>query len=212
MGHGPSASRLGAFVQTAFHRCRRDDPPSQALRRVNAAILDAYSAESDDGYTTAFRGVLNSNSHRLKYAAAAQEAMVIGEHGEITRLEATGALLGVSAEAAYAERVVDIPAQSLLIVATDGAFDEQLPGLTFDSASQVARQFRNDSPRQVIDALLHFRMGDSADARRCRHRLRSMLISSLRPSIEKDAAVRSASQAFATSKLRRPRRGSPWPR
>jgi serine phosphatase RsbU (regulator of sigma subunit) len=160
MGHGPSASRLGAFVQTAFHRCRRDDPPSQALRRVNAAILDAYSAESDDGYTTAFRGVLNSNSHRLKYAAAAQEAMVIGEHGEITRLEATGALLGVSAEAAYAERVVDIPAQSLLIVATDGAFDEQLPGLTFDSASQVARQFRNDSPRQVIDALLHFRMGD----------------------------------------------------
>jgi len=68
--------------------------------------------------------------------------MVIGEHGEITRLESFCGASRLKRGIRIHGRVVDIPVESLLIVAIDGSFDEQVWGFTFDSLHASSAKVR----------------------------------------------------------------------
>jgi sigma-B regulation protein RsbU (phosphoserine phosphatase) len=167
-GHGIPAAMVAIMTWLAFAEASRGDPkPGEVLAAMNQRLLDL----ADERFVTAFYGVLERKTRRLRYANAGHPFPIrySARTGEAAELLARGFLLGVMAEEMYVERVVDLEPGDRLVLFTDGVADcrdergetfghdrvrDLLPSLAKGTAAQVTEgyvkelnRFRGDAKR-----------------------------------------------------------------
>jgi serine phosphatase RsbU (regulator of sigma subunit)/CBS domain-containing protein len=165
-GHGIPAAMVAIMTRLAFAEASRGHPkPGEVLAAMNERLLDL----ADERFVTAFYGVLERKTRRLRYANAGHPFPIrySAQTGEATELPARGFLLGVMAEEMYAERVVDLEPGDRLVLFTDGVADcrdergetfghdrvrDLLPSLAKGTAAQINEGFVKELNRFRGDA------------------------------------------------------------
>lgn len=137
--HGlPSAMMMASTRAYVRSHADADESPDAILTHVNSCLTRELPP---DKFVTLLCAELDPATRRVRYASAGHPpALMLGPDGEIeARLEATGPLLGVLAEASY--RLVETPALlpgRMLVLLTDGVLecpDER--GLLFEEERPV---------------------------------------------------------------------------
>jgi serine phosphatase RsbU (regulator of sigma subunit) len=165
-GHGIPAAMVAIMTRLAFVEASRGDPnPGEVLAAMNQRLLDL----ADERFVTAFYGVLERKTRRLRYANAGHPFPIqySARTGEVAELPARGFLLGVMAEEMYAEQVVDLEPGDRLVLFTDGVADcrdergetfghdrvrDLLPSLAKGTAAQITERYVKELNRFRGDA------------------------------------------------------------
>ncbi|MCL5735533.1 MAG: SpoIIE family protein phosphatase [Actinobacteria bacterium] len=116
-GHGIPAARLATLVKDTVRAfAHQFGRPHLVLREANRLLV----TKGRNGFVTAFLGFLDVETGELTYSSAGHMPPLLA-CPVVGALEAPGGLpLGVFAEARYRDHKVIIPAESLLLLYTDG--------------------------------------------------------------------------------------------
>lgn len=156
-GLGPALviAQFRALVRAAL---ARDGEPDRVAAAVNALLCDDLP---DDRFVTAFFGLLDPASHRLRLASAAHAPILLYRPGpdEVVDLarDCAGLPAGVDADAVYGPPAqVELEPGDLLVVLTDGfiewsARDHTLFG--FERLAGVVRRHHALPAADLIDQL-----------------------------------------------------------
>ncbi|GAC1654238.1 MAG: hypothetical protein NVS9B12_04720 [Vulcanimicrobiaceae bacterium] len=117
-GHGlPAAALMGKLVQSLRALAIVETSPSELIRLLDQLV----QRENSDAMATAFVGVLNAATGHLCYANAGHCTPLLRlREGSIAPIAAHGLPLGVRAPREHSENAVTMPADSLLVLYTDG--------------------------------------------------------------------------------------------
>ncbi len=118
------AALIMAVTRTLFlSHARRSLSPAIVSQAVHAGLMEVSSTE--DMFVTAFYGVLDLRSGRLRYVRAGQDRPLLyhGEGGEPLTLDAEGRFLGMLPDLKLEEREVWLNSGDLLIAYSDGVTD-----------------------------------------------------------------------------------------
>lgn len=128
-GHGISSALvtvlLKSFVQRLLEAGRGDyDPlllaPADLMARLNTYLLE----QKLDKYLTMFYGVIDTQTHRLRYCNGGHFPNPLLFDGSAARyLEGRGTPLGLFAGAAFDEVERALPSTALLVLCSDGVLD-----------------------------------------------------------------------------------------
>lgn len=126
-GHGVPAAVLMAVVHAIAHLMPGDPlPPEQVLNFVNRELVERYTVPFG-AFVTAFYGVYDQETRRLRYAVAGHPSPMLrlaGKCGEgsVVELETSraGIPLGIDAGAAYGPHERTLEAGDVLLLYTDG--------------------------------------------------------------------------------------------
>lgn len=158
-GHGlAAASLMGTTRQMVRTAAREDDDPSAVLGRVNRALC----AEDNELLVTAFYGVFDTASGRLRFASAGHPApLVVDPAGNAAYLSSDGLLLGLDARTAFVKGEVTLREGSLLVMYTDGIVEAErnvLQGL--DQLAKAATRIARTRPVNPAAAIHAAVLGD----------------------------------------------------
>ncbi len=171
VGKGISAALLMANVQAAVRAfATATASPAYVCSRINS-VLCANIATGK--FVTLFYGVLDARSRILQYTNAGHlRPILIGNDGNVKRLENGGALLGVFPDWEYEDSTVELDPGDLLMAFTDGiteAMDADGEEFGEERLIQVARKTGEQSMEDLKAQLLgsvqefcNFRMRDDA--------------------------------------------------
>ncbi len=139
--------------------------PALSISTVNERIL----ADSRSGmFVTAFYGVLEPNTGRLRYVNAGHNPPLLVSHQKskaIDRLRATGMALGVMGEMIWKQKVVRMLPGDVLLMYTDGLTDAQDARGNFYDEGRLLNIIRKagSSAKEILQAVLddleHFTSG-----------------------------------------------------
>jgi len=120
-GKGVPGAILMASVRAAL---RAQAEHIYALTHVMRRVNEGLTADTEPTeFATLFYGVLDSTARRLTYSNAGHEPGVLVRGEELRLLATGGPLLGVLADAAYEEEVLNLQAGDTLVLYSDGACD-----------------------------------------------------------------------------------------
>jgi sigma-B regulation protein RsbU (phosphoserine phosphatase) len=171
VGKGISAALLMANVQASVRAFATETAsPAYVCSRINS-VLCANIATGK--FVTLFYGILDARSRILQYTNAGHlRPILIGNNGNVERLENDGALLGVFPDWKYETSTVELDPGDLLMAFTDGITEAMDPdGEEFgeERLIQVARnageQSIEDLKAQLLESVqefCNFRMRDDA--------------------------------------------------
>jgi serine phosphatase RsbU (regulator of sigma subunit) len=119
---GAPAALYMAMVRSLIRsNASRQTSPAATLMRVNADIM-AHS--SSDMFVTIFYGILDPGTAVFTYAGAGHDPPLLRRaSGEIERLMPTGPLVGILKNLVLQEAAVELAADDLLLLYTDGVTD-----------------------------------------------------------------------------------------
>lgn len=118
-GHSISAAMVAIMARFAFAQVSRDSPePGDVLSVMNERLQEL----SDERFVTAFYGVFERATRRLRYAGAGHPYPLRYEAatGEIKPLMSQGFLLGVMPDEVYTARDVELGVGDKICFYTDG--------------------------------------------------------------------------------------------
>lgn len=162
MGHGIHAAAVMGQLRTAVRTlARRDTPPDQLLRALDAAVADL----GDNEMATCLYAVHDPATGHCVIARAGHPPPVIADaRGEVAFLEgAAGPPLGVGRQDCEVQRVILTPG-SLLVTYTDGLIETR--GTDLDQGMRRLAQALRYPGRpldQICDGLLAHVMPEVAD-------------------------------------------------
>ena len=107
-----------------------------------------YLNSPPEKYATLFAGRYDAESRRFTYSNAGHLAAILINGSDVARLEATGTVLGLLPDQAYAARTVELHPGALLAVFTDGVTE------AFNGADEEFGEER------LIEILHEYRAGD----------------------------------------------------
>lgn len=140
-GKGIPASLLTATLQATVRTgADAQTDPTRMLARLNGLIYQNTSAAE---FATAFYGVVDLEKGTMRYANAGHEFPFVVTGGRAVQLEESGMVLGCIAEFAYEEHEVAIPADSALVIFTDGVTD---------SESRAGENYGSDRLRRLLES------------------------------------------------------------
>ncbi|MDQ2872425.1 MAG: SpoIIE family protein phosphatase [Candidatus Eremiobacteraeota bacterium] len=119
-GHGlRAATTMGAVRQAVRTAARVEADPATVLGHVNRSLC------ADDGdVVTAFLGILELRSGRLRYSIAGHPPpLIVSAAGVVEPLEEGGLVLGADRGARYAENEICMPANTGILLYTDGIIE-----------------------------------------------------------------------------------------
>ena len=126
-GKGISAALLMANLHAAMRGQLLSVKSADAadIEKSLAAVMtqlnqQIYLNSPPEKYATLFAGRFDAESRRFSYSNAGHLAPILLNGSELTRLEATGTVLGLFPDQAYEARSVDLRSGMLLAVFTDG--------------------------------------------------------------------------------------------
>jgi len=122
-GKGLAAALMIANVQSSLRTAAlfTGDDLAGLFKVVNH---QAYASSSEDRYATLFYGVFDGSTRILRYVNAGHNPpVVIRRDGSMHCLETGGAPVGLFADSAYEEGIVELETGDLLIAFTDGLME-----------------------------------------------------------------------------------------
>jgi integral membrane sensor domain MASE1 len=141
-GKGPEAASATALARHTLRAVAKEEiQPSEALRRLNEAVIDA---QLDTEFITVLCAMVsaNGNGHDVTVSNGGHPPpLLVHPEGEVTEVGVAGTLLGVLADPALTdERIMLRPGDSLALF-TDGLFErkkgeEPVPGAWLGAALQ----------------------------------------------------------------------------
>jgi sigma-B regulation protein RsbU (phosphoserine phosphatase) len=155
-GKGISAALLMASLRASLRGQTLAPHPGLAglMNNVNQLV---YEASTSNRYATVFYGQYDRATRRLDYVNAGHNPPVVLRGAEILRLEATGPVVGLLADAPYQQAYCQILAGDILIAFTDGMSE----ALTIDDEEwgeermiAAAQSCRALPPAAMIDSLM----------------------------------------------------------
>ena len=127
-GKGMYAGLLAAAVQARLQAitARGGDSPAEVMTELNR--LTAGTIEGNR-FATVFFAAFDAGSSTLTYANAGHPpAILLSAEGNVRMLDATGAVVGWSADAAFEQRSVALGPGDVLAVYSDGLSEATSPG------------------------------------------------------------------------------------
>ncbi len=131
-GHGASSAFVTVLLKNLSRRLRREyrvsmlRNPGEVLEWINAELLD----QNIDKHVAMFFAFVDMQSSVMHYVNAAHfPPAMLRTDDNVQCLEQRGKPLGLFEDVKYAARSIDFPANSELVVFTDGVLD-LLPGTT----------------------------------------------------------------------------------
>ncbi len=122
-GKGVSAGLVMAmFRATLRSHAMTEDSPAEVLRQVNRQVFPDIR---DDMFVSVLYGILDLDAGRVVFARAGHEAPLLRRaSGEVEIIASPGMAVGIDPgdafEAVIADREIDLPADDLLVLYTDG--------------------------------------------------------------------------------------------
>ena len=122
-GHGlRAATRMNAVRQSIRTAARASDDPGVVLRHVNRVLC----ADESDAFVTAFYATFDLAAGTMQYAIAGHpRPLVIRPDGSAELLEGDGIVLGIDPHVGFATQTVRIPADTAVVVYTDGLIEHR---------------------------------------------------------------------------------------
>jgi sigma-B regulation protein RsbU (phosphoserine phosphatase) len=156
IGKGVSAALLMSNVQATVRALAAPSAqPAELAAKLNRSILRNTTRGK---FVTFFYGVLDAGTGVFTYSNAGHCApILVRSNGEVTRLEAGGAVLGVFSEWSYDQAEVSLAPGDRLILFTDGiseaanALQEEFGE---ERLAQLAVAARDGSAEQIKDRVL----------------------------------------------------------
>lgn len=117
-GHGISAALNTFRLHSLIAQAPDMSAPDKYLKNLNKQLYKLLPIEQ---YATMFYGVIDTQNDVLTYSAAASTAPILGHigSGEITTLDSTGFLLGVSPDATYEVHETPFKKDDILFLYSD---------------------------------------------------------------------------------------------
>jgi len=126
-GKGISAALLMANLQAAMRSqllAVKSALPSEIEKSLAAVMThlnqQIYLNSPPEKYATLFAGRYDAENRRFSYSNAGHPASILINGSEVSRLEATGTVLGLLPDQTYEARTVELGSGALLAVYTDG--------------------------------------------------------------------------------------------
>jgi phosphoserine phosphatase RsbU/P len=164
-GKGLPAALLMSNLQASIRAfATNDTPPSVVVERANRALCRHTPL---DRFVTFFYGVLDTDgpstplgtSRTLHYTNAGHNfPILVHADGSVERLGTGGLVLGVAANACYAQDSVALRSGDRLVLFTDGITEaERRDGTEFgdDHLVETVLAHRSESPRRMVDAIVN---------------------------------------------------------
>jgi sigma-B regulation protein RsbU (phosphoserine phosphatase) len=128
MGHGVGAALLSTSVESALRGGALAnlsfDDPAAVIRALNLAF-PMY--ENDGRFFSMWYGVYDGRDRSLVYTNAGHPPPLLFTGGEVSRLGATGTMVGVIPDSRFEARRVAVAPRSRLYLYSDGAYEVDLP-------------------------------------------------------------------------------------
>lgn len=154
-GKGLDAAVLTSLVKNTIraHAMERGKTPSQILALTNEVVFKATPSES---FVTVFFGILDCRDGRLVYSNAGHTSAAVVRHdGGVTRLRATGPLVGAFDEAEFQQDEVRLDLD-LLFLYTDGLTEARSNGEQYgeDRVFETLASAKARQAAQVVGTLV----------------------------------------------------------
>jgi serine phosphatase RsbU (regulator of sigma subunit) len=165
----PSAIFMARAHALIIAEADRAATPGEVLLMANTHIT---RFEKSRQFVTALYGVLDVDSSVFSYARAGHEPpLLLDSHGEVHRLpHQPGMALGLWEDIMLDQNTIEIPADTLLVMYTDGMTDCRNPkGEAFglDRLKQTLTGFEHESAQsscdQLLETLLTYQNGSKQD-------------------------------------------------
>jgi serine phosphatase RsbU (regulator of sigma subunit) len=150
-GKGPDAAALMGFVRFTLRAVsRQDTKPSEALVKLNRALLEETGEGSDEFCTAAVVRIRQrEDGLRLTVAVAGHPLpLIVRASGSVEEAGAPGTLLGIFGEIEVSDQVVDLHPGDAIVMLTDGVSEA---GRDPAWQGQVIQQVLEDSARMRPD-------------------------------------------------------------
>ena len=124
MGHGVGAALLSTSVESALRggaiaNLAFDDPAA-----VISALNLAFPMQKNDGrFFSMWYGVYDNRDRSLVYTNAGHPPPLVFDNGNVSKLAATGTMVGVLPDSKYQANRISIPHKSRLYLYSDGAYE-----------------------------------------------------------------------------------------
>ncbi len=150
-GHGLAPALLSAMAKFAFANLASDEREcSTALGLINQEM---HRVLTPGDFLTAFYLLMKKGKNMMEYACAGQVPPMLYSKstGQVSRLEASGTLLGMRQEATFETRSVVLQPGDRLILFTDGLVEEKnLKGEMFGD-ERLEEAVRRNSERDIVE-------------------------------------------------------------
>jgi len=123
VGKGIAAGLLMASVRAALRAYAQDIYDlDEVISRVNVALT---RETLDREFATLFYGVIDPATLRMTYCNAGHEPPLLWREGHFSRLKEGGMIVGIDPEQKYVKRIVELQANDILFLYSDGLPDAQ---------------------------------------------------------------------------------------
>lgn len=170
-GKGPQASVQAALVKYALRAYASAAlSPAESLERLDTLYGETTRFEESNSFVTVFAGRLTADRRTLRYASAGHEVVALKQpEASAALLDVTGGAVGVLPIFTIGERVREIEAGALLVLATDGVSESRSGNRFFgtdgflDAIDRHASEPAADVSRRIGEAALAFADGVARD-------------------------------------------------
>ncbi|PKL14592.1 MAG: hypothetical protein CVV50_02410 [Spirochaetae bacterium HGW-Spirochaetae-6] len=133
-GHGVPAAFITSMVKSVLENSfTAHFFPGHLLKTINEKLL----GKTDDGFLTAFYGLLNYHNGKFIFARGGHPYPILIRDGEISELQSSGSLLGMMEDVGVEEAEVELKRGDKLLLFTDGLLETTNPqGIEFEDEFQ----------------------------------------------------------------------------
>jgi serine phosphatase RsbU (regulator of sigma subunit) len=156
------AARTATLVKDVLHAFSYHSlRPDKVMRRTNRLLV----GRELPGFVTLFLGMLDRVSGELRYASAGHPVALLRRGcGAIEELQSRSAPLGVYDDAGWQPHAVELEADDVLLLYTDGVLEARREGELFGDKRLAGILARRDVPldrlpHTVVDEVLDFSGG-----------------------------------------------------
>ena len=152
MGHGVGAALLSTSVESALRGGALAHLPFNDPAAVMRALNHAFPMDGNDGrFFSMWYGVYDRRDHSLVYTNAGHPPPLLFDGGEVSKLGATGTMVGVMPNSHFHTKHIAVPQKSRLYLYSDGAYEVTTPQgsmLDLEGLQEiVARVSKTDGPQ-----------------------------------------------------------------
>jgi serine phosphatase RsbU (regulator of sigma subunit) len=154
-GKGAGAAMIMANLQASMRLgVQLSDVMSDFVTRINNLI---YSNTSSSEFITFFFAVWNPENKRLHYVNAGHNPpVVIDKPGSVTKLDATGLIIGILPDQVYEEKSILLKEGSVVVIYTDGldeAMNKESEQFGLEKIIETIKEHRDKSAKEISESL-----------------------------------------------------------